>query len=322
MTTRRQFLLTSALGAFTPLARAQSRRVKIGILNPRPLEKSLVAAPVVRALAEFGYRQGDTMTLEYRSPEGGKVGEVALARELLDLNCDLIFALGTDAAAPVFRDTRSRTPVVFFAVDYDPLDKGLVSNLRRPGGNLTGVYIPMELAAKKLELALEVLPAAKRFLVISDAYSRDQLAILKAAAQKRSVELTVVEYSKRPYDLAVAFEAGRRDRVDGFIGLSSPGFAAQRGALAEHFVSQRMPAFVGRLSLVEPGFLVAYTINLEKAARRVAAIGVKVLKGAKAGDIPVEQADEFEIFINTRMAKVLGIKIPTSVLVRATQVVE
>jgi putative ABC transport system substrate-binding protein len=319
---RREFVIAGVLGCAAPLVGGQGKRVKIGMLNPRPLEKSLVAGPVVRALAELGYRQGDNMQLEYRHTEGRTMAEAALMRELLDLNCDLIFVLGTEHGARALRDARSRTPVVFFAVDYDPLEKAIVSSLRQPGGNMTGVYIPMELAAKKLEIALEVLPTAKRFLVLADPYSKDELARLRAAAQKRSVELTVVEYSKRPYDLAGAFETGKRAGIDGFIGLSSPGFAAQRGALAEQFISHRVPAFVGRLSLVEPGFLVAYTIDLVKAARRVAAIGVKVLKGANPGSIPVEQADEFEIFVNMRMAKILGIKIPASVLARATQMIE
>jgi putative ABC transport system substrate-binding protein len=293
------------------------------MLNPRPLEKSLVSSPVVRALADLGYRHGQTMTLEYRSTEGFPGSESALVRELLELKCDLIFALGGERTVRAFRGARSNVPVVFFAVDFDPMERGIVDSQRRPGGNMTGVYMPIAaLAIKKLEIALEVLPGARRFLVVSDADSKDQLEALKSAAKRRSVELTVVEYAKRPYDLAAAFETGKRAGVDGFIGVSSPGLSAQRGAIAEHFASQRLPAFVGRLSSVEPGFLIAYAADIAKGARRVAAMGVKVLKGAKPADIPVEQVDEFEMIVNLRTAKALGVKIPASVMARATKLIE
>jgi len=323
MTTRRQVLLAGALGVLASFALAQKRVPRVGMLNPRALNLSLVSRPVVDALAELGYRDGKEMVLEYRS-SGGDIGmEERYARELLSMNCDLIFALGTEVSARMFRDARSRIPIVLFAVDFDPLQKGIVDNLGRPSGNITGVYGPILTSApKKLEIALDVLPSAKRFLVVSDRDSKDQLETLKVAAARRAVELMVVEYAKRPYDFAAAFARAREAGVDGFIGLSSPGLGAQRKAMGEAFVRYRIPAFVGRSSMVEPGFLVGHTINLSKLARRTADMGVRILKGTRPSDIPFEQADEFETVVNLKTARTLGVKIPQTVLVRATQVIE
>lgn len=323
MTARRRFLLASALGLLAPLALAQKRVPRVGMLSPRPLSISLISRPVVDALAERGYRDGREIVLEYRSSDNDIGKEEKFARELISLNCDLIFALGTEVSARVFRDARARTPIVLFAADFDPLEKGIVDNLARPGGNITGVYGPILTSApKKLEIALDVLPGAKRFLVVSDRDSKDQLETLRVAAARRSVELLVVEYGKQPYDFAAAFARAREAGVDGFIGLSSPGLGAQRKTLGELFLSHRIPAFVGRLSMFEPGFLVAYTTNLTKLTQRTADIGVRILKGARPRDIPFEQADEFETVINLKTARTLGVKIPQSVLARATQVIE
>lgn len=321
MATRRQFLLAGTAWSLAPGAFAQQRLPTVGVLNPRPLEMSMVARPVLEALAQLGYRDGKEIRIEYRSREGSGKGETTLARELVELKCDLILALGTESGARALRG--SAVPVVFFAVDYDPLQKGIVDNLRRPSGNMTGVYGPvLPLAAKKLEIALEVLPSARRLFVISDIDSADQLATLRAAASKRSVELFAVEYERRPYDVAGAFTRARGAGVDGFIGLSSPGLATERATVAKQVASHKMPAFVGRTFMAEFGFVVAYTIDFAKAARQVAHVAVRVLRGAKPSDVAVEQAGDFELVVNLRVARTLGLKVPYSVLARATQLIE
>jgi putative tryptophan/tyrosine transport system substrate-binding protein len=323
---RREFTMAGVAGTawvLAPRALAQQRLPRVGMLNPRSLETSMVAQPVVKALADLGYRDGKEIKLEYRSTEGNAKPEAKLVRELLDLKCDLIFALATASAARTFRDARSHIPIVFFAVDYDPVQKGIVDNLRHPGGNMTGVWTPvLPLSAKKLEIGLEVLPRAKRFLVLADVDSKDQLGAVQEAATKRSVELLAVEYTNRPYDVGTAFKRARDAKVDGFIGLSSPGLAIHRAAIAEHLTSYKLPAFVGRTQLVEPGFLVCYTTNLAKAARQVASVGVRILKGEKPGDVAVEQPDEFELIVNMKTAKALGVTIPYTVLARATKLIE
>lgn len=263
------------------------------------------------------------MVLEYRSADGFAERFPKLARELLELKCDVIFAFGPEHSARPFRDTRSAVPVVVLAIDYDPLGKGIVANLRRPGGNITGVYIPqVALAAKRLEIAQEVFPGASRFLVLGDVYTRDQLAALRKAAEARKARLTVVEFARPPYDYAGAFETGRQAGVEVFVGMASPVFAADRRKLAALLASQRLPAVGIRDTYAEAGFLLSYGADVNKAAMRAADIGVRILKGANPADIPVEQSTEFELVINLRTAKSLGVKIPYSVLARATRVIE
>src|SRR2546421_10462772 len=152
MTTRRQFMVAGALWTCAAGAMAQSRKVKVGMLSARPLSESFYASAVVRRLGELGYREGSGMTLEFRSAPS--LDDYAkFAREISQLKCDLVFAVGPEYAARALRDTSPGTPLVFIAVDYDPVEKGVVGNLARPGGNITGIYIPQAaLAAKRLQI--------------------------------------------------------------------------------------------------------------------------------------------------------------------------
>jgi putative ABC transport system substrate-binding protein len=218
MTTRRQFLVAGALGALSArYAAAQSRPVRVGILLARPLNQSFYGPGIVRRLAELGYREDSSMVVEHRSADGMADRFPALARELIQANCDVIFAVGPEQPVRALQIAGSRVPVVFLAVDYDPLEKGIVTSLSRPDRNATGVYIPQALlAAKRLEIMREVLPRARRFLVLSDIFSKDQVAAVRDAADAAKVQLTVIEFGKSPYDFAAAFESAHQARVEGF----------------------------------------------------------------------------------------------------------
>ena len=321
MTTRRSVILAGMALSIAP-ALAQKRPVRIGMIAPLPRDKSIVSPIAIQALSDLGYPEGGGAILEYRITGGAEARAPAVARELIRLNCDIIFAF-EEAALRALQDQRSPAPVVFFAVDFDPVESGLVKNVRRPEGNMTGVYGHVAaLSAKKLELAQEMIPGAKHFLVFSDGHSKSQLQALRAAVTTRRAELTVIEYTQPPYDLVAGFEAGRRAGVEAFIGISSPHLAARRAELGELFLKYRLPAVVARLSLSEPGFLAGYSFNLQKLVRRMVEIGVRVLKGAKPSDIPLQQADEFELYVNMKTAKALGLKVPYAVLARATKMIE
>lgn len=323
MTTRRQLLIAGALSAIAARVVAQTRKpVKIGILGPRSFADSGYAGPVVRRLGELGYRDGEGMTLEYRSSEGFAERYPRQARELIDLKCDIIIALGAEAAARALRDARTSVPGIFLALDYDPLEKKIVGSLSRPDGNITGVYVPQgALAAKRLEIMREVVPAARRFLVFVDDFSVDQVGTVRKAAQAAGVELTVIEFKKQPYDYAGAFEAGRKAQAQALIGLASPVFAGTRAQLADLCMKYRLPSVGTGRTVAEAGFLLSYGVNVAKTTDRVADLAVRLLKGAKPADIPVEQADEFELVINTKTAKALGTRIPESVMARATRII-
>lgn len=323
MTTRRQFLFAGSLGALSVrYAGAQVRQPRVGILAPRPKTPETLMASLLERLSELGYRDGAGMLLEFRSADGVEDRYPKLARELIDAKCDLLFAFG-DLAIGAFRDARTAVPVVFISPDSDPLEKGYVDSLRRPGRNMTGVYVPAPmLAAKRLEIALEVLPAARRFFVLVDVYSKGQLVALRKAAETRRVELFVVEYEQRRDDLAAAFETARRARIEAMIGFMSPQFFGSRTKLAALIASHRIPAFFPSFMADQAGILLSYHTDLYWLPRRAAELGDKILKGTRPADIPVEQPDTIDLVVNLKTAKALGIKIPYSVLARATRLIE
>jgi putative tryptophan/tyrosine transport system substrate-binding protein len=320
--TRRHILVAGALGAFLPSSFAQKVSPRVCLFGSIPLAKSALSPMLLQGLAELGYRHGAGMTLEYRFTDGSPERYLAVARELIASKCEVIFAVGNEPPARALRDARTPVPVVFIANDYDPVARGIIDSLRRPGGNITGVFGPTgALAAKRLELAQEILPGKSRFLVLSDRYSKDQLEALRKAAHGRA-ELTVVEYTREPYDYAAAFDTGRRARAEGFIGLSSPVFLVHRAELSAVMGSHRLPAFVPAFLLSEPGVVASYSYDGLKLARRAAEIGVRILKGTTPADIPVEQPTEYELVVNLKTARALGLMIPTSVLARATKLIE
>jgi ABC-type uncharacterized transport system substrate-binding protein len=318
MSTRRRLLQLGSLSILAPsLVCAQARSPRIGILSARPLTESFYAGGVVKRLKELGYR-----VYEYRSADGDIGRYALLARELVDAKCDLMFAIGPAQTALALQDAQSRAPVVFVAVDYDPVEKGVVSSLSRPSGNVTGIYVPQaELAVKRMQIMLEVAAGARRLLVFSDVYSAEQLIAVRKAAQEARVELAVFEHSKPPYEYEAAFESGRKAGAQAFVGLASPVMAADAAKLAALLVKYRLPGAASSVPHAEVGFLLSYGADVTKVPRRAADIGDRVLKGVKPTAIPVEQADEFELAINGRTARTLAIKIPESILARATMII-
>ena len=323
MTSRRQFVVAAAFGALgMRYVLAQSRPVRIGVLLARPYQESFFARPVVQRLADFGYREGTTMVVEHRSADGDAERFPKLARELAEAKCDLVFAIGPHHAARALQALGRDTPIVILAVDYDPLESGIVTSLTKPDRNTTGVYVPQgQLAAKRLEILREIVPQAQRFLVFSDVFCRDQLPPLQAAAQVGKVHLTIIEFGRPPYDFTAAFASGQRAQVEGFVGLTSPAFANQAGAMASLLTEHRLPSVGWTTNIERIPFLVGYAADTLKGARKTADIAVRILKGAKAADIPVEQVDEFELVINGPIARKLALKIPESVMARATRIV-
>ena len=323
MTTRRHVLLGGAFGLIAPLrALAQARPARIGFLAPRPLRESFFAGPMVRRLAELGYRDGAGMILEYRSTDGVAGRFPKMARELIEAKCDLIFAIGPDTGVHALRDARTSIPVVFLAIDFDPLRSGVVKSLSRPEANITGVYVPQaDLAAKRLDILREVLPSARRFLTFSDGYTGDQLSMLRKRADAAGVKLTVIEFDKQPYDFAGALATALKEKPEALVGLASPVFASNLSAISALLAQHRLPGAGTSGVYADRGFLFSYGPDVSKITRRVADLGVRILKGARPAEIPVEQAEEFELALNGKTARVLGLKIPESVMARATRII-
>jgi len=320
MTTRRQFVVAGALWAAVADTMAQSRGAKIGFLLAVPLEKSVLAPIVVERLGALGYRDGKTATFVYRSADGVPDRFPGLARELVESKCDLIFAIGPEHAALALKAATSTIPVVFFANDYDPLRADVVHSLARPGANITGLYVPEpELVAKRLQIIREALPSARRILVFSDPFSADQLGAAHKAAQLAGFELTVVAFSKPPYDLVDSL--GRQTDADALMVMTSPALFAGIASLRTALVKRRLPS-IGTGGYTDRGILFGLGTVNTSALQRTAEIGVAILKGASPSAIPVEQPREIEFAINASVAREMGLKIPESVLARATRIVQ
>jgi len=313
---RRDLLATLVLAPFER-ALAQRKSARIGVLGPSKLEHSVYSPGVVRRLGELGYRE-----IEYRSSEGIPELYTKYARELVALKCNLAIAIGTEQAARALQDVRAPMPVVFLAVDYDPVEKGIVANLRKPDRKTTGIYIPQkELVVKRMELMRDALPSARRMMIFTDLFSRDQVEPTRKAAEAMRFELTLVDFPRKPYEYAAAFETGRKAEVEMMMTLSSPVFSLDRNVLAELAAKHRLPAVGSSLRHADAGFLFALGANIPKVTGRTAEIAARILGGAKPEDIPVEQGDEFELVVNAKTAAALGVRIPERVLARATRIV-
>lgn len=302
---------------------AQTRAARIGMLGNVDRDRSPTALPAIKRRAELGFVEGKNAVIEYRF-SGGVVERLPeLSRELLGLKPDLIMVMGPVLPVRALRDEQASIPVVFCAVDYDPVDSGIVASYNRLGGNFTGAYIPQPaLAVKRFELAREILPRAKRLLVFYDAFCKDQFTAVAQAATRSGIGIEAIEFTRPPYDYAAAFKQGRQARAQALVGLMSPLFFQDRAQIAALALKDRLPAVGGINAFAEAGFLASYGAPLAKVAERAAEIAARILKGAKPADTPVEQVNEFEFAVNLKTTKALGITIPQSIIVRAHRVIE
>jgi len=278
----------------------------------------------VEGLRERGYVEGQNFVMEYRWTEGRLERSPSLATELVGLKVDLIVAVGT-AGARAAKQATGAIPIVMVYV-VDPVVAGLVDSLARPGGNLTGVAFGAGLAivSKHLELLKAAIPKVSRVAVLSDpahpldaGYRREA----QAAAGVLGVSLQFYEV-RDPNELEGAFTGMTKARAGALLGLTQPFAFVHARRIADLAVKSRLPAVFAFRESVEAGGLMAYAANAPDMFRRAATYVDKILKGAKPGDLPVEQPTKFELVINLRTAKALGLTIPPSLLLRADQIIE
>jgi len=273
-------------------------------------------------LQDLGYVEGKNITIAVRSAEtADRLPEVAA--DLVRLHVDVIFATSSTEVEAARRATKT-IPIVF-ATHADPQGVGHVVSLARPGGNITGLSMLLtELVAKELEVMKQALPHMTRIgvLLTSTAPShRPASHAVEAAAQQLGVQVLTVPV-RTPEDLHGAFAMMARERVNGFLAVASPLTRSQRALLAELALKHRLPGMFGTGENVEAGGLMSYAPDLVDMTRRAAIYIDKILKGARPADLPVEQASKYELVINLKTAKALGITIAPSVLVRADRIVE
>ena len=299
-----------------------TRSARVGYLAPR--QRSVFLPGILKRLADRGFVEGKNLSVEYRSADGDISRFPQLARELIDAKCDLIFAVGTEHPAVALRSSATRIPIVLVAVTYDPSKAGIVANLGRPGGSITGVYTPvLDLAAKQLELLHQTLPTARRFLVLADSQNKEQLDVVRRAAARLRVQLIEEVYEvPPPYPLHSTFARAKSAGAQAVVALDSASFFDQRQRLSQLAITHRLPTVVNVHYLDQTGFLLGYGADFATAFARAGDIAAAILGGANPGEIPLEQPGEFVLIANLGAAKELGISIPASVLARANRVLE
>jgi putative ABC transport system substrate-binding protein len=279
--------------------------------------------PFFQGLRDRGYVDGQTITIDYLSAEGQAERFPTLAADCLRRKADIIVATTTDAAQAAKKATRT-IPIVMHALG-DPVASGLVASLARPGGNVTGVsQMSPGLAAKRLELLKEAVPKISRALVLSDlgdSIAAPQLKELEHAADSLGVKLLVRDI-RTADDLPAAFDAGARARAEGLLPTADTILAVHQKRVVELAARHRLPGMYPYRPAVASGGLMAYISHTPSLQARSAFYVDKILKGAKPGDLPVEQPTKFELVINLKTAKALGLTIPPSLLQRADQVIE
>jgi putative ABC transport system substrate-binding protein len=273
-------------------------------------------------LHERGYVEGTHFTIESRYAEGDPTRLPGLAAELVGLPVAVIVTSGSQAIQAVKQAT-STIPVVI-AASSDPVEMGFVTSLARPGENLTGLSLSApELSGKRLELLKEAVPAITHIAVLVNPANPSTAAHLREtqrAAQALQVQLHLAEV-RGPHELDHAFSAIRRVPADALIVLVDPMFMQQRARLVELTAMSRLPAMYGFREDVEMGALMAYGPSFPDLFRRAATYVDKILKGAKPGDLPVEQPTKYELILNLKTAKELGITLPPTLLILADEVI-
>jgi putative ABC transport system substrate-binding protein len=316
-------LVGALLFALSPSAEAQKelKVPRLGVLQLGALPNVNVEA-FIQGLRELGYIEGKNILIEYRWAEGKADRLPGLAAELVRLKVDAIFTAGTPAIFALKQATKT-VPVVFFSTS-DPVGTGVVTSLAHPGGNITGITaLASDLWPKRLELLKEIVPKLSRVAMIwnkgnagmnLEAKATQEVAgPLAVALQDRGV--------KDPNELDVVFLAMTKDRPDGFLALMDPVLNSYQKQILDFLAQNRLPAVFENKNWVEAGGLISYGANYADAHRRAATLMDKVLKGAKPADLPVEQPTKFELVVNLKTAKQIGLTIPPNVLARADRVI-
>ena len=325
---RREFIAGLGAAAMPLAARAQPQPGKIHRLGQLSAGTRVSRVPLIeafmRGMRDLGHVEGQTFIAQHRYAEGNFEQLPTLVRELLAWQPDALF-VSTTPGGLAAKAATTTVPIVLVGVS-DPLGVGLISSLSRPGGNITGVTnIGSELAGKRVEILKEIVPAASKIAVLinrNDANAPSQMNSAKFAADRLGIQLEPVLHIGNETDLRGAFHAAVRAGAQAALRMIDPlqvALRTQTAALAAEF---RLPIVYPFREDVEVGGLVSYGTSLADQYRQAAAFVHKIFNGAKAGDLPVEQPTKFELAINLKVAKTLGLTVPPSLLARADEVIE
>jgi putative ABC transport system substrate-binding protein len=328
--TRRRLLLAlvSVAAWLEPLglpsaahAQQQTSPRRIGVLLVGNSPESKEAQAFRQGLRDAGYAEGRDVVIEWRSADGDYARVPELAADLVQRKVDVIVVDSTNAARAAQQAT-STIPIVM-ALVADPVGSGLVTNLAHPGANITGLSMMVpDLMTKRLQLLKEAIPPLTRVAVLRnpDTPWHTKVEDLKAAAPSLSMELSVVSV-RTPEEFEAAFSTVSRAHAQALYVVPDAFFFIHRTTISKLASKARLPAIYGAKGFAEAGGLISYGANLSDLFRRSAGYVDKILKGAKAGDLPIEQPTKFEFVINLKTAKALGLTIPQSILLQADEVI-
>lgn len=321
--------LTIAMVVAGSIAEAQQPQKirRIGYLSPQTPAREAARAETIRsALRELGYVEGQNILIEYRYANGHRDRQPELAAELVRLNVDVIVVTGGEPYLRAAMKATQATPIVMTGPGPDPVEAGLVKSLARPGGNLTGVtYLSTELGGKRLELLKEAIPKIVRVAVI---YDRDAPGTAQEVKSDLPVAARALGLSIRSSEvldsagLDKALASIDKQRPDGlYIPLTGTLMRANARRIAEFALKTRLPALYGIKAAMDSGGLMYYGADLDDIHGRVAYYIDRILKGAKAADLPIERPTKFELIINLKAAQQINVTIPPNVLARADRVI-
>ena len=323
---RRDFITLLGGAAAWPLAAGAQQTAKpptIGLMVPStPLIESQRVAAFLQRLRQLGWIENRNVAIEYRWAEGRSERFVEIATEFVQLKVDLIVASTTPAVIAAKQATAA-IPIVFATVN-DPVSTGLVASLARPGGNLTGLSNQLgDTASKRLELLREIVPGLRRLGIWANVGNPGtvlEMGEVQAAARTLALEVVTLEI-RRAEDIGPAFE-GAKGRMDALYVAADPLANSNRVRINTLALAARLPTMQGVREYVEAGGLMSYGANIADGYRRAADYVDKILRGAKPGDIPVEQPTKFDLVINLTTAKALGLTIPDKLMALADEVIE
>jgi len=322
---RRQFLVAAGgvLCSTAVLGQARNRAMRVAIVFQGRSPSNVLLGAFKQGMVAKGWREGENVEYIYREGLYDLARLDAIAAELAALKPDVILVTTATVAVAVKKHTSS-IPIVFSIVP-DPVAAGLIANFAKPGGNLTGTAVRFEgLWGKRLQLLQEMLPALQRVGFLydpADLQDADTPRLIRAAGKELGVEIELFNAGGLQ-DLRTAFSAMKNAKIDAVLIGGTTLYFAQRKLVAELALEHQIPSISATIEGAEAGLLLGYSANLRSLIRQSASYVDRILKGAKPGDLPVEQPSVIELVVNMKTAKALGVKVPRSILLRADRVIE
>jgi ABC-type uncharacterized transport system substrate-binding protein len=321
---RRAVLATAGavlIGALTTIGSSSATEpFRVGIASLVNGRSAPQFAAFEQRLRQLMSADGRELKLDFIDLDGHAERYPAAMRELVERKVNVLVAPGPEVSLSAARSATKTIPIVMIGVDYDPVARGYVESLARPGGNITGVYLDtVEIAAKRVQLLKEAVPTAGRFIVFWDKAGRDSVGPSEAAARMLGLRLQLVEFRDPPYDYEKALRSVALGPDDALFCTLSPYFFHDRQQLDELALRHKLPSMCGG---ADSGGLLAYSASLNALFRNAVGYVDKIRQGAKPGELPIQQPTRFKLVVNLRLAKAIGVTLPLSILARADEVIE